>query len=1271
LEGDDTTALEQALTDAKAVRDAAKVKADEADALLLAAQAEAGNAAAALAAAQTAADEANKALADAIAKDEAAKAAVAEAEKAVADAQAALDAAMAELEKKEAGVKNEQEFNPTLSTDKEDYSPGETVYISGSGFYPETVYTIKVTRPDGSVNPPAGTVITDSSGTFTNYSYQLNGITGEYLVEAKDGDGNVVATTTFTDSVTSVTVGSQSPSSVVPGNSATYTITVNRSEWHQNRYYDLTINWTAPTGASASFSPDPIHIDNSYSGTSTLTISTTGSTPAGSTNFTVTATGTNNSSDTMTSSTATLLVGTPDTTAPTGSLDINSGAASTSTLDVTLNLSATDDVGVTGYRVKNGSSVSGASWVDISSTTSFSADIPWTLSSSGGSPKTVAVQYRDAAGNQSTTYTDDIAYIPTGSITVTKNVRGANDTHHFTVRLLKSDDEDGPYVEVGSQEVYEGHNAYWGDLELDKWYKVTEDAEAGYTLHDIDPDKVELYESQCGCTEDKTIEVENDKVSTGSITVKKIVNSPTGSETFNFGLTGGTPTDFQLGDDDTQVISIECGKSYTITETDPGECWDTTIGAVAAVATSGLEASFTVNANNFDELNGSIITYTNTKKTGSITVKKIVNSPTGSETFYFGLTGGTPASFDLNHNETQVISIECGKSYTITETDPGECWDTTIGAVDAVTTSGLEASFTVNANNFDELNGSIITYTNTKKTGKIYLEKIVVGTPKDGNFEFNVTIDNVPYQGNPISIPGSGTCDPIEIPVECRQDIVITEVDPGECWNTTVESDWSEPQVSGRIEFHVDEEKFGGTVTFTNTRRICQVEVVKTIDGEGAGEGSFDFTFTGNPPSFTLNSDYGFTKILDVECGIEYTLTESGLLDCYSFNYISTQNITVIEEGDKYIKFSVTCGDIDMDQVASLSVIQPEPDGQITFDNCRKPGQINLHKTDATSGADLAGAVFRLFLSDGVTQAKDFEGDDLVPDAVTDGNGLASFSNLAWGDYIVREINPPTGYMPMEASVKIDCGNLVVNLERQIADPRKPGEITLNKSGLGSTSVAGFTLYDSNGVAVGGEQKITGNGTVSWDDLKWDTYKIVETTVPSGYNKMADITGIVIDSRNEGQQNYTFDRTNSRRVSTRGSITLNKSGLGSADTAGFTLYDSSGAAVEGEKRITGNGTVRWDNLPFDTYKIVETTVPGGYNRMSDITGIVVGTAQRNYTFDRTNSKTPPGGGIEVLGITELPFTGMHPAIPISGISSILIGGFMVVASFIRKKFGRK
>ena len=48
------------------------------------------------------------------------------------------------------------------------------------------------------------------------------------------------------------------------------------------------------------------------------------------------------------------------------------------------------------------------SWVNISSTNSFSADISWILSSVGGLTKTVAVQYRDAAGNESPTYTETI-----------------------------------------------------------------------------------------------------------------------------------------------------------------------------------------------------------------------------------------------------------------------------------------------------------------------------------------------------------------------------------------------------------------------------------------------------------------------------------------------------------------------------------------------------------------------------------------------------------------------------------------------------------------------------------------------------------------------------------------------------------------------------------------------------------------------------------------------------------------------------------------------
>ncbi len=92
---------------------------------------------------------------------------------------------------------------PFLFTDKPDYSPTESAVISGSSFLPNTIYTIVVSSSD---NPPVNhtyTVLTSSEGKFT-YVYQLDGTyRPNYKVEVKDLSGEVVATTSFTDSDTS------------------------------------------------------------------------------------------------------------------------------------------------------------------------------------------------------------------------------------------------------------------------------------------------------------------------------------------------------------------------------------------------------------------------------------------------------------------------------------------------------------------------------------------------------------------------------------------------------------------------------------------------------------------------------------------------------------------------------------------------------------------------------------------------------------------------------------------------------------------------------------------------------------------------------------------------------------------------------------------------------------------------------------------------------------------------------------------------------------
>jgi PKD repeat protein len=95
----------------------------------------------------------------------------------------------------------------TVCTDKADYGSGETVHISGSGFAPGARLTIKVTRPDGSVVTGDGSfapwptaydaVVADLDGSF-DYNYVLDGVQGEYLIEAIAG-GEVLASCAFTD----------------------------------------------------------------------------------------------------------------------------------------------------------------------------------------------------------------------------------------------------------------------------------------------------------------------------------------------------------------------------------------------------------------------------------------------------------------------------------------------------------------------------------------------------------------------------------------------------------------------------------------------------------------------------------------------------------------------------------------------------------------------------------------------------------------------------------------------------------------------------------------------------------------------------------------------------------------------------------------------------------------------------------------------------------------------------------------------------------------
>ncbi|MBI5697960.1 MAG: hypothetical protein HZC29_05665, partial [Thaumarchaeota archaeon] len=107
-----------------------------------------------------------------------------------------------------------------------------------------------------------------------------------------------------------------------------------------------------------------------------------------------------------------------DTTPPTGSVSINSGATYTTSTSVTLTLSCTDTNGCSQMKFSNDDST----W---STPENYAASKTWTLTSGDGT-KTVYVRFKDSAGNWMTTSASDSIILDTtpptaSSLTVTSS----------------------------------------------------------------------------------------------------------------------------------------------------------------------------------------------------------------------------------------------------------------------------------------------------------------------------------------------------------------------------------------------------------------------------------------------------------------------------------------------------------------------------------------------------------------------------------------------------------------------------------------------------------------------------------------------------------------------------------------------------------------------------------------------------------------------------------------------------------------------------------
>ena len=108
---------------------------------------------------------------------------------------------------------------------------------------------------------------------------------------------------------------------------------------------------------------------------------------------------------------------------------------------------------------------------------------------------------------------------------------------------------------------------------------------------------------------------------------------------------------------------------------------------------------------------------------------------------------------------------------------------------------------------------------------------------------------------------------------------------------------------------------------------------------------------------------------------------------------------------------------------------------EIRFDNARKTGTVELVKTDAETGAPLAGAVYDLYATDGTLVRDD------LPASGADGK--ITVTDLAWGSYYFKERTAPAGYSVSAELVRFAVNASNADAVQTIEATDKAGEAAI------------------------------------------------------------------------------------------------------------------------------------------------------------------------------------------------------------------------------------
>lgn len=280
------------------------------------------------------------------------------------------------------------------------------------------------------------------------------------------------------------------------------------------------------------------------------------------------------------------------------------------------------------------------------------------------------------------------------------------------------------------------------------------------------------------------------------------------------------------------------------------------------------------------------------------------------------------------------------------------------------------------------------------------------------------------------------------------------------------------------------------------------------------------------------------------------------------------------------------------EKVKDIEVAVGDDDIHLTIDDPRETGTIEVYKFNALDNTvPVSGAEYGLFDADG----------NMISTAITDEFGVASFSGLAWGKYVVKEIASPEGYELniTEYPVEITRENVSEIAVVDTCDKQSDVFVRLQKyvmtaAGEKTTTPLANVVFELVRKSTDGDKRIgvyvtDGQGRIDVSDLPYGEYYFREYRVPNGYI-LAEHAEFEL---NPGNRDVTVTVYNQQRA---GSVVIAKSdSMGNVlSDIEFTLYGADKKTVIATATTDMYGIAKFTDLAWGTYYVQETKTPDCY-----------------------------------------------------------------------------